>query len=234
MLKIFREKNTLYCFTPEVMLATLAIEIVLAAYTFLRYRMTAFGVVSSAILVFLAVFQIAEYQICTGETQVFWARIGMIAITLLPILGLHLIMLVNNTEKLLKLVYLVAFGSIVFFIFSPTAITNAMCGGNYVIFKSAHQLYQLYALYYFGLLFVGIWKIYEQIVSNSHDLRKRSVLYWILAGYLSFMLPTAIVYGFYESALQGTISIMCGFAIVFALILALRAAPLYHGTNNMK
>jgi len=225
---MLRQKHTLYCFSPDVMLVTLVVEIILALYTFLRYRMTHFGVVVSAILLLLAVFQIAEYQICGGDNPVLWARIGMIAITLLPILGLHLIMLVNGTERFLKAIYLVTIASIIFFFFSPTAISDAMCGGNYVIFESTHPLYQFYALYYFGLLFVGIWKIYEQVASREHNTRKRSVLLWILAGYLSFMLPTAIVYGFYESTIVGIPSIMCGFAVIFALMLALRAAPIYH------
>lgn len=230
MLKLLQKKNTLYCFSPEVMLITLIIEIALAIYTFARYRLTAFGTVASAILLLLAIFQLAEYQVCIGDSQAFWARIGMVAITLLPILGLHLIMLINGTERLLKAVYLIAAASTIFFIFSPTAITGAACGGNYVIFKSAHQLYQLYALYYFGLLFVSVWKIYEQIVSTG-DRRQHSMLYWLLGGYLSFILPTAIVYGFYESALQGTISIMCGFAVIFAAILALKVVPIYSGKN---
>lgn len=230
MLKMLQQKNTFYCFTPEVMLATLVIEIILAVYTFARYRMTSFGVVASAILLLLAIFQIAEYQVCTGDaSQLFWARVGMIAITLLPALGLNLIFLVNNTTHLLKVVYIVAVVSVVFFGFSPFAITDSVCGGNYVIFKSdLHQFFKIYTLYYFALLFTGIWHIYEQILNNSHDKRKKEVLYWLFFGYISFILPTAIVYGLYESTLQGMISIMCGFAVIFALILALRVVPIYH------
>ena len=229
MFKMLREKNTFYCFSPEVMLATFVIEMILAAYTFMRYRMTSFGMVASAILVMLATFQVAEYQICAGDGGLLWARIGMIAITILPILGLHLILLINNTEKLLKAVYFVAIISVIFFALLPVAITDSVCGGNYVIFKSdLAQFFRIYSLYYFGLLFLGIWKTYELITINKEAPHRRRTLYWVFFGYLSFILPTAIIYGFYESTLSGTASIMCGFAVIFALILALRVVPLYH------
>lgn len=230
MFKISRKKNTLYCFSPEVMLLTLVIEIVLAVYTFVRYRLTAFGTVASAILIFLAIFQAAEYQVCTTDgTAMIWARIGMIAITLLPILGLHLIMLVNNTERFLRAVYLVAIVSVLFFAILPMAVSDPVCGGNYVILRSdLQQFFRIYSLYYFGLLFLGIWKVYELIAHNELPPHKRAALYWMFFGYLSFILPTAIVYGLYESTLKGIPSIMCGFAVIFALILALRVVPLYH------
>ncbi|MBI5742726.1 MAG: hypothetical protein HZA25_02725 [Candidatus Niyogibacteria bacterium] len=227
---MLRERNTFYCFSPEVMLITFAVEILLAVYTFIRYRRSAFGAVASAILVFLAVFQAAEYQVCTTNgTEIVWARIGMIAITLLPILGLHLIMLVTNTERFLRAVYLVAIVSVLFFALLPTAVSGPVCGGNYVILRSdLQQFFHIYSLYYFGLLFLGIWKVYELIARNELPPHKRAALYWMFFGYLSFILPTAIIYGLYESTLKGIPSIMCGFAIVFALILALRVVPLYH------
>lgn len=230
MFKLFKKKNTLNCFSPEVMLATFVIEIILAIYVFIRYRMTAFGRMAVAILVLLAVFQMAEYQICAGSYTLLWARIAIIVTTLLPILGLHLILMVGKATLPLRALYIVAIASILFFSFSQTAITGAVCGGNYIIFNSTHSFYWLYGVYYTSFLFIGIWRAYEQMLNfkKSGEHKKISVLRWMIAGYLSFMIPMAIIYSLYDYERIGITSIMCGFAIIFAFILALRIVPLFY------
>ena len=60
------KKPKLYCFSPPVMLATLAIEITLAIYTFWRYKLNAVTRIAMALLICLALFQWAEYNVCEG------------------------------------------------------------------------------------------------------------------------------------------------------------------------
>ena len=50
----------------------------------------------------------------------------------------------------------------------------------------------------------------------------------MVIGYLSFMLPMGIAYAFYEPARVAVASIMCGFALSLAFILALRIVPEYY------
>jgi len=52
-----------------------------------------------------------------------------------------------------------------------------------------------------------------------------------LAAYLSFTLPMAIVAIVDASLRKATSSIMCGFALAFALILALAITPLYNSAS---
>lgn len=223
---MFKDKNKLYCFTPEVMIATFLIEGILAVYTFIRYRTTAFGRLSFLILFFLALFQLSEYQICTSANTLVWAKLGIISITLLPILGLNLIFLVcNKNGWFIKSTYVVAVASVAFLILSPNAITGAVCNGNYVIFESANPLYWLYALYYIGVLLYGMMVASSELKEQTV---KKRYLYWIIIGYLSFMLPMAFLYLFYGVNSNSIISVMCGFALLFALIIVLKILPLYH------
>ncbi len=228
MFKRFSQKNTFYCFTPEVMLATFIIEIVLATYVFIRRRSTFFGRLSTILLLLLGIFQFAEYQICGGLDSVLWAKIGVIAISLLPIIGLHLILKIGGSTRVMKWLY--AFGGvmILYIILSPIVITGATCGGNYVIFKGGSVLYWLFSVYYFSFLFFGIGQAYRQATRLKENKEEKEALYWMIIGYLSFILPLAIVLALYEYTLVGVTSIMCGFAVIFALILAIRVVPLYH------
>ena len=84
----------LYCFSPAVMLATLTIEIILAIYTFWKYKLNAMTRIVIMLLICLALFQWAEYNVCEGAIfldNLGWAKLGYIAITMLPPLGIHLI-----------------------------------------------------------------------------------------------------------------------------------------------
>ncbi len=117
----------------------------------------------------------------------------------------------------------------VYFFLSSVAITGAVCGKNYVIFQSKNHLYWIYGIYYIGFLFWGIWLAAKQAARlPNKEKAKKSALYWMIAGYLSFILPMGIVFIFYDFAYRGAISIMCGFALILALIIAARVVPLYH------
>ena len=225
MENLFKDKSRIFCFTPEVMLATFLIEIALAIYVFVKYRLTIFGRITVMILLLLAGFQLAEYQICAGSNPVFWSRIGFIIITFLPVLALHLIALLTGKNHFLKIGYTLMLVYLVIFAFGEKAVSGAVCNGNYIIFNTAQELWWTYGLYYFGFLLFGIWEAVEGIIS---DIRNK-IYYWIILGYMSFMLPLGIVYMAAPVVVwSGTASIMCGFAVIFAFILAFKIAPLYN------
>jgi len=229
-INFLNDKNTFTCFSPGVMISTFLIEIILAIYVYLKYKMTAFSRLIILLLIFLATFQLAEYQICTGNYSELWTKIGFVSITFLPALGLQLISLVTESKKFLKLGYILMVGFILFFIFYPTAINGAVCGGNYIIFNTHHIISWLYAAYYLGFLLIGILESAKYLQHNRNQAAK-----WMLAGYISFTLPMTIIYLMFPEARSAIPSIMCGFAIFLALILAFKVAPLssYYQHKNL-
>ena len=218
--------QTFYCFSPPVMLATFLIESGLAAYVLHRYRKGQFAKVAAGILLLLAVFQLSEYQICTNANAIVWSRLGLVAITLLPILGLYLISLISHKQHFLRLGYAAAAVSVFLIILAPQDAISPFCAGNYVTFGGPEVVYRFYAAYYFGFLLIGIWESIEAL-NLSRSKRMHRILRWMVIGYLSFMLPMGIVYAFYEPARMAVASIMCGFALGLAFILALRIVPEY-------
>ncbi len=226
--RFLKNKSSFKCFTPEVMVATMLVESALALYVLLRYHSTLFGRIATAILILLAFFQAAEYNICTGANAFMWAQIGFVAITFLPILGYHLICLVIGKNHILKFGYAVAFLFSIYFIFGPNTLTAPVCTGNYIIFNTAQVLVYLYTIYYFGFLFLGIGESIEWIQKLRTIHGKGGVLFWMLVGYLSFIVPMIFVLTTLKLTANTIPSIMCGFAIIFALILALKVVPEYH------
>ncbi len=233
MFKFFSRKSTLFCFSPLVMVITFTVEIILALYIIVRYRMTKFGRTAALLLVLLATFQVAEYLICAGSPHALaWSRIGFVAITLLPLVGLYLVSQLSHKTHFLKIGYAAAIFYIIYFIFAPKAITGAFCGGNYVIFNSTQVLYGFYGFYYFGFLILGIWEALEKISAMHKPTIKRKMLSWFIVGYLSFMLPMGVIFVISPDTRNALASIMCGFAIIFALILALKIVPAYHSSKK--
>lgn len=231
MLKVMfkrRSSATFYCFSPPVMIATFVIELCLALYTVYRYKLTPLSRLVVLTLSCLALFQVSEYFVCggAGMNAMQWSRVGYVAITLLPPLGIHILYILAN-EKSRRLVYgayatAAVFGA--YFLFHDQAFSGHLCAGNYVIFQLTTIATLLYALYYYGWLLTAVilglsWR------KTVRDIRRRKAITALVIGYGVFIIPTGIAVVMNPAVLAGIPSVMCGFAVLFAFILALYIIP---------
>lgn len=221
--------DKLYCFSPLVMITTCVIEVALALWTVWRYRLNAVTRLIVAILMCLAIFQLAEYNVCTaalGLSSLDWARVGFASITLLPPLGIHLAhSLVGDRRRTFVLsAYAAAVLFAAIFLLAERGMQSHVCAGNYVIFHTAPVVWPIYAVYYYGLLAVGVVYAFRSAarVKNSHLAR---ALRWLAIGYMAFIVPTTFVNIIDPSTIAGIPSIMCGFAVILALILGFGVLP---------
>lgn len=227
----YLKSDRLYCFSPPVMMATFLIEVFLAGYTLFRYKLNSVTRVSAAVLLCLAVFQLAEYNVCEGAWGIdsaSWARVGYVAITLLPPLGIHLV--AKMTGETRRWPYYAAYGAGIlfssFFLFATHGITASACLGNYVIFEQGYGTGRLYGVYYYGLLLAAIY--YAFVLSRQALPHIKKSLYALMAGYTAFMVPTTFVNIIDPSTIAGIPSIMCGFAVILAIVLAGAVLPYAH------
>jgi hypothetical protein len=215
------------------MLATLTIEGILAVYTVWRYKMTVLTRLITSIFFCLASFQLAEYFVCTGYgfSAERWSRIGFVMITILPPLGLHLMHVLADKpkRKLVIASYATMAGYIGVFSFYHAALNGHQCTGNYVIFQIGARLGGLYSIYYFGWLAAGIglgayWA--NQLMEKGQTVKKQlETVRGLIVGYLVFLIPVALANFVKPQTRQGIPSIMCGFAVLFAFILAAYILP---------
>lgn len=214
------------------MIATFLIEIAFAVYVVYRYKLTPITRLVVGILLGLAMFQLAEYNVCTiagGLDNETWTRIGYVAITLLPPMGIHLATkLAGQTQHLLVTsVYAAAAFFVAIFLFAGHGVQLQQCLGNYAIFKILPGIETLYTLYYYSLLLLGVG--YAWMAAQTTKLRrKKQALHGLAIGYMAFIVPTTIVNIVDPSTLAGIPSIMCGFAIILAAILVLIVLPNYY------
>jgi hypothetical protein len=204
------------------MFFTWLIEWLLAVYALIKYRQSKLGLLGVSTLILLGTFQLAEYMICTQGGGEFWVKSGYLAITWLPPLGALMVDRVVGRRSLLSRAGLFL-GVLISLMVLAINITSA-CRGNYAIFYLYKDFGIAYGAYYLGLLFLTVWQIYQYIESSKSKPRKRTLSFMLL-GYASFLVPTALVVAFSPEAYGGTPSIMCGFALLYALILAFQIIP---------
>lgn len=226
------EPNKLFCFSPPVMIATFIIEVALAIYVIFRYKMNEVGRLSVLMLLFLATFQLAEFMVCgaTAGSSMTWSRIGYVAITTLPPLGLHLIYALGGAKggvknrPLLIPAYLSGIAFAAFFMFAPSAFDGHVCLGNYVIFEVAKGFGGAFGAYYYvwlaATLLLGWW-----FMKRATRARQRRALTGLMLGYSIFIIPAVTANLVSPEVIRGMPSVMCGFAVLLALALVFIALP---------
>ena len=226
-MKLFK-KNRLYCFSPTIMIVTFIIEITLAIYSFIKAKKMKSDYVIPFVLFFLAAFQFAEYQVCGGFNNLFWSRFGLFSITTLPVLGLYLVSKLGKETILLKISIIIGIAFAAFFIGAPSDTNQAVCTGNYVIFDIYSDIHAFYAYFYFGFLLYAIYESVKLIRASKGKEKLVKALKWFIYGYLSFIVPLTIVFMTVPSSRSGVASIMCGFAVIFSIVLTFKVGPTYY------
>lgn len=228
-----KHKTQFNCFSPPVMIATMVVETALIIYTVWRYKMTIVARLATILLLALAIFQLAEYFVCTGLGSMAapWSRVGFIAITALPPLGLHLMHVLADKprRRLVVSAYVVMAAYMAFFLFSSGTFVGHKCTGNYVIFQFTPNVTGTYSVYYFGWLLTGIglgfkWAN-ELKAKGKTSLKQLQTVQGLMLGYLVFLVPSGLSMAVKPDVRRGIPSVLCGFAVLLALILVLYVMP---------
>lgn len=222
-----KKSGTFYCFSPAAMVVTCVIEVSFFLYILWRYKFNKLSRLVSLLLILLALFQLSEFRVCRGSTSlVQWSHIGYVAITLLPPLGIHIISTITGKKNypLIYLSYLSAAAFVIYFALSANSLTGDACLGNYVIFQVNTSLTWLYALYYYGWVVIGLLLSLRFAMLSKHQ-KQKEALFGFSLGYASFLLPTTTVNLLDRATLNGIPSIMCGFAVLLAIIVTVWVMP---------
>ena len=208
------------------MVATCIVEVSLLLYTIVRYKMTPLIRLTATTLLLLALFQLCEFHVCrSGWIAGTWSRIGFMSITMLPPLGIHIIRVLSRRGW--RATTWVAYGTGAVFAsvlgLNRNSFEGHVCAGNYAIFQLAPRIGGLYFGYYYAWLFMGIGLSLYFSIKAKPIIREALILQAI--GFLIFVLPTGIVNDLSPKTISGIPSIMCGFAVLYALILVFTIVP---------
>lgn len=219
--------NKFMCFSPPVMLATFLIEFGLLFYVLWRYRQDTLARLTVVFLACLGIFQLAEYMLCggLGLSRIEWVKLGYLSITFLPALGLHMTSVIAGRS--IKKTLAVSYGLVGAFAFYFLAVSGSIvaheCAPNYAVLQAGSTASVLYATYYYGLLLLSVGLAAHWARKSP---KKAPALRWMTIGYAAFIIPTTLANLIDPSTLNAIPSIMCGFAVLCALIIVWRVLPL--------
>lgn len=233
---LFRPKSTsgttFYCFTPLVSLSTFVIEFCFALYVLVKYKPTTFSMLCVTVLLCLGLFQLSEFLICTTPYVDLSIKLGYVAITLLPALGLHLISTLTHRWKFIVfLSYIYAAFLILVIIFVPMVAFLATCNPNYVGYASNSIFSFFHWLYYAIFMVVGILLLTYAVIKRIGDRKEEK---WMIMSYFVFIIPSLIL--LYANVIGHVAlpSVMCGFAILTACIFVFVIIPRYYLLKTKK
>jgi hypothetical protein len=152
-------------------------------------------------------------------------------ITALPPLALHMMHRLANKPigKLIYGSYATMAAFMVFFLTYHAAFIGHQCTGNYVIFQLGNRVGGAYAIYYYAWLAAGILlgiKWAEEFKNKGQKfITQLQSVRALIVSYLVFLVPTALANSISPASRRGIPSIMCGFAVIYALILVLYILP---------
>ncbi len=161
-----------------------------------------------------------EFLMCIGVNPNIIGRMGLVAITFLPPLGVLLTSYVTNLKHWINWSGIpFAIGLSVYYIIVPNAFTLQTCNPFYAVYT--YPLGNLYGIFYFGYIFWALILIVIAWIFNRKRVRKFSnknaIL--VLVGYISFLLPMAITVVIDFSTSSAIPSIMCKYALLLAITL---------------
>lgn len=232
-MKSFSRYNTptFYCFIPLVSLATFLIEMSFALYVWYRYKATTFSRLCIAVFLCLGVFQLSEFLICTYYTP-YWIKLGYVAITILPALGIHIISVVTKRHSVLMTAsYGIAALLIFIILFVPSLELRAVCQTHFVEVFNSSWFAVMHVGYYAFFVTAAMYTLWYSLQKHIGDTKEEK---WMLIAYIAFVLPSLVLIYFKFISHLALPSVMCGFAVFLAIILALVVIPRYYDLAEKK
>lgn len=212
-------------YSPILALATASFEIAVAVWTIRGPGDRPLVRITTAILVLLAGYQIAEVVICANlGNPGFLPRFAFLDVTWLPALGLTLIARVHQPRSstlfgIGRAITAAAAGIAIWILLDGSFASASVCSAVYARYTHAMPRFLVYAIYYWlglsGMLLLSAYAI----VTGTNDHRKR-LMSQIFLGTAGFVLPSIAVSYFVPTVAGALPSIMCHFALILAFFLA--------------
>lgn len=226
-------------YSPTLAVATAAFEIIAAAWAFtlakgktsdgarrrgLPSDLRAIARTTGTILALLAGYQLTEVAICANVGAAgFLPRLAFLVVTWLPALGLLLVTQIHRPKsRLLNVSALTmlagAVGIVAWIVLDRSFATASVCNAVFARYAHVHPRFQLYAGYYWlGLLGMAALSAYGAYIST--DPHRRRWLSHVHVGTLGFVVPSIVTSLFVPTARSALPSVMCHFALIFAVLL---------------
>lgn len=214
------------CFTPPVSLATAAIEFGLIFWMQYKYPRAAFLTFGCWFMFLLGAYQFSEFLLCVAPYPDIWVRLGFIAYSFLPAVGLHAALVFTKKKYSRTLLYAIPVLASLF-VLTPHAAVSGVCETIFVtthIFPNSWAgsiLFWIYSgFYYAGFI---IWSSLVCLHKYLHEknVRRRTQFLFLSVAIALMTIPTMILIIILPHFDVRFPSILCHFALLLAITIFL-------------
>jgi len=214
-------------YSPILAIGTAAFEIIVAGWAFAaRPKAESRGIIrtTSAILLLLAGYQLAEVAICANVAVAgFLPRLAFVIVTWLPPLGLLLIAQLRRPRSRTfngsaYAMLAAAAGIVVWIVVDRSFASASVCNAVYARYTHAMPSFLVYSSFYW-LGLAGMIGFSAYGAMTSEDPRRRQQLVQVFVGTTGFLALSILTSWFVPPARGALPSIMCHFALLFAVCL---------------
>jgi hypothetical protein len=210
------------CFTPIVSLSTAIFEFAVATFILIHYRKSNISKAIIILIYCLGLYQFSEFMLCSSNNPVSWAKIGFIAYTFLPALGLKTFLKYTGKKQNDLLIFIIPVIYSIFAVTKANFILESSCEKYFIIVKNMFWASPnvipmiLYSCYYFGFIGYICYLIINHYATTQNKIKKLRDLFFFIG--ISISLIFALVLLFIFPALSISFpSVYCHFAIFFAV-----------------
>lgn len=208
-------------FTPIVSLSTAIIEFIIATYILVYLKRSRIAKGMASFILVLGLYQFTEFMLCTSLNS-FWANIGFATYTILPALGLHIILKYINKKVNYPLIYSTPLFFMFLALLKSDFIVKSSCGNYFVTIQNILQqpnliyLGIIYLVYYFGFISVCGVLLIKHYKKQNNKLIKALDIDAFVALTIS-LIPAVILLFVFPMISYAFPSIYCQFAIFFTI-----------------
>ncbi|MBW3000058.1 hypothetical protein KY339_05290 [Candidatus Woesearchaeota archaeon] len=207
------------CFTPAVSLTTFAIEFIIATAIILFFRRSIFHTYIAIFIYLLGFYQLTEFMLCTSGNPVLWVKLGFITYTILPALGLDVVIRITNWKHKSMLVYTPTIVFSLIAIFAKNFVIQSGCSTFFVmaqtmfisISKPIHMAF--YWAYFMGFVAIMCFILGSKFRMEKNLLKKKIYNIVFLSTFFS-LVPALVLLIIFPSINFRFSSIYCEFALL--------------------
>ena len=213
------------CYNPTVSLTTAIIEWTLAIVLPFKYPKTRTRFFTSVFMIFLGLYQFTEFMFCKTNQADLWMRLGFMAYTLLPAIGLHTTLHYFKIKINLFWIYIIPIAYIIGAGLATNFVVESKCHDIFVtarnIFSSVNSpleaaKFGFYTAYYFSFILIACLIGIRAYLKETNRQKQRIYLIFPMAVFL-MSFPTFTLIIMLPALNIQFPSILCHFALLLAL-----------------
>lgn len=209
------------CYTPPVSLFTAVVEFGLAIWIRVRYRRATLAPFGSALMIFLGLYQLSEFLLCTTPFERVWVMMGFVSYSYLPAVALHAVVFYLRVKIPVWILYIVPVIATIAAVIPGVMVGTGTCHEVFVTAQNfqptllGNVAFWIYSTYYAAFIIASV-VLSLRARSRAREAGRRKLFTYIPLAVAAMTIPTFVLLIMFPQFGVMFPSVFCHFALLFA------------------